>query len=323
VEYLKLIGKRWWVVAAIAAVSGLVVSLMFLVLRPRTYTATATVIVPAPSDTGSVIPATAQAVADLEAVVETRAVADEVAQKVGLTADEVAGVLDTRRLGGAGVVEIRATARNPSIAEAIAVEAGRSALTLLAQARLAPYQQRLQLAERAYQEAADAVQAFLERFGHLLPQDEFDRIGAELTDLRVRADQARAAGDRDQEAKLEARIASLTAQWSPLIVEWQTLSAARSRAQRQLETAQLDFAAAQSELAAATTGTGDVIGSRAVPVPRVRILLRSGLPIVVLATVLGILLVVGLELARPSSGRGTPTEAAVVPPSERRTSAGT
>jgi hypothetical protein len=323
VEYLKLIGKRWWVVAVIAVAAGLVASLVSLVFRPQRYAATATVIVPAPSDGGSIIPATAQAVADLQAVVGTSALADEVAGKVGLAPDEVAGALDTRRVGGSAVVEIRAEARSASMAEAIAVEAGRSALALLAEATVVPFEQRLQLAEQAYREATDAIQGFLERFGHVLPQNEFERIGAELSDLRVRADEARAEGDADRAAVLEARIAALTKQWSPLIVEWQTLNAARTRAQRQLEVAQLDFAAVRSELAAATSGTGSVIGSRAVPVSRARILLRSVLPIVVYATVLGILLVVGLELARPSSGRGTPTEAAVVPPSERRTSAGT
>jgi len=313
VEYLKLVGKRWRVVAAIAAAAGLVASLMYLVFRPQSYAATATVIVPVVTDAGSVIPATAQAVADLEALVESRAVADEVARKVGLAADDVLAALDARRIGNAGVVEIRAEARSPSTAVAVAVEAGRAALAVQAEVRLAPYEQRLQIAEQAYRDASDDVELFLARFGHIVPQDTFARVSAELNDLRRRADEARAEGDDERAEELEDRITALTERWAPLIVEWQVLSAARGRAQRQLEVAQFDHAAAGSQLAAAVEGTGGVIGSGAVPVPQTRFFLRSVLPIVVFATVLGILLVVGLELARPSPGRRTPPEARVLP----------
>lgn len=301
-RYADVIVRRWRVVALISAASALAASITYLGVRPRTYEATATVLVPVPSGASSVIMATAQAVADLQAALETRAIAERVASNLDLSIGEVAGALDTRRVGSGGVVEIRARGHVPSTVEVIAVEAGREALALFAEARLAPYARRLAIAQQTFDEANQAVQGFLERFGSIQPWDEFDRVAALLSELRARADEARASGDHERADILEARIASLTERWSPLIVEWQALSAVRSQAQRDLGAAQVDYAAARASLEAATEGAGAVTGSRATPVPRTRVFLRSVVPIVVLATALGIVLVVWLEIAGPQGG---------------------
>lgn len=293
-RYLQIVGKRWWVVALIAFAAGLSSSLVYLGLRPRNYVATVSVVVPV-APTSSVIPATSQAVADLQAMIASEALAARVAAVLGLDPGAVREGLGTSRLGSGGVVEVRFESTDRGLAKRGVVEAARQGLAMLAQARLAPYEERLQLAEEAYQAATADVQAYLERFGSILPQTEFDRIEGILGELRARADAARAEGDLARAGEIEARIASLAGRWSQLVVEWQTLSAARSRAQRQLESAQLDEVAARSALEAALNGDGAVLSAPARPVPRVRVFLDSVVPIVVLATILAIGLVIGVE----------------------------
>lgn len=313
--YLRIVGRRWWVVALVAAGALLVSSLVYLVFRPRAYVATAAVVVPVPP-TAAVIPATTQAVADLVSVVDSRVLAARVAARLRLDAGEVLGSLDAGRVGAGGLVEVRFEHRDPTIAERGAVEAAREALTMLAQARLAPYEERLRLAEEGYDEATSAVRAFLVRFGSIQPQADFDRVSALIGDLRERADAARNEGDVERAEELEGRIGTLTERWAPLVVEWQELSATRSRAQRQLESAQSEYAVVRAVLSAAATGTDPVMGSPAVAVGRGRAFIRSVLPIVVLATALAILLVVGVELA--AGGRAWSMGAVPVVSGERR-----
>lgn len=299
--YLRIVAKRWRVVVAVAVGALFVASLVYVVFRPRTYVATAAVVVPVPP-TAAVIPATTQAVADLDSVVGSRVLAARVASRLRLDPGEVLGALDAARVGTGAIVEVRFEHRDPTLAERGAVEAAREALTMLAQARLAPYEERLRLAEEAYRAATDAVRAFLVRFGSIQPQADFDRISGLIGDLRERADAARDEGDEARAEELEGRIAAITERWAPLVVEWQELSAARGRAQRQLESAQAEEAAVRAVLSAAASGTDPVMGSPAVAVSRTRAFVRSVLPIVVLATALAILLVIGVELAA-SGGR--------------------
>lgn len=294
-RYLQAVGKRWWVVVLIALTAGLSSSLVYLGFRPRNYVATVSVVVPV-APTSSVIPATSQAVADLQSMIASEALAARVAAVLGLDPGAVREGLGTSRLGSGGVVEVRFESTDRALAERAAVEAARRGLAMLAQARLAPYEERLQLAERAYEQATADVQAYLERFGGILPQTQFDRIQGILSELRARADAARAEGDIARAEEIEARIASLADRWSQLVIEWQSLSAARSRAQRQLESAQFDEAAARSALEAALYGGGTVLSAPARPVPRVRVFLDSVVPIVVLVTILAIGLVIGVEI---------------------------
>ncbi len=289
------------VVALVAVASGLVASVVLL-MRPQTYAATATVVLPTAASSGSVIASTTQEVADLQAVVRTKALAERVAKAVGLRPEDVAGGLSSTRVGNGGVVEVRYEGRDPATVERVAVEAGRQALAILADAQLAPYAQRLDIATQAFDDASERLRAFLERFGNIQPQDEFQRIAATLADLRERADEAEAAGDAERVAELSARIDALTARWSPLIVEWQGLNAARARAQRQLETAQLDYAIARSALEAVLADGSSVLGTRATAVPRLSTVVRGAVPIVVLATALAILLVIALEAVRAGMG---------------------
>lgn len=305
-RYLQIVGKRWWVVALIALVAGLSSSVVYLGLRPRGYVATVSMVVPV-APTSSVIPATSQAVADLQAMMASEALAARVAAVLDVDPGTVREGIRTSRLGNGGVVEVRFESTDRALAERAAVEAARQGLAMLAQARLAPYEERLQLAERAYEAATGEVQAFLERFGSVLPQTEFDRIEGVLSELRIRAEAARAEGDLARAGEIEARIASLAGRWSELVVEWQTLSAARGRAQRQLESAQLDEAAARSALEAALNGDGTVLAAPAHAVPRVQVFLDAVVPIVVLATILAIGLVIGVEITSARRERAVGT----------------
>ncbi len=289
------------VVALVAVASGLAASVVFL-MRPQTYAATATVVLPTAASSGSVIASTTQEVADLQAVVRTMALAERVARAVGLRPEDVAGGLSATRVGNGGVVEVRYEGREPATVERVAVEAGRQSLAILADAQLAPYAQRLDIATQALEGASERLRAFLERFGNIQPQDEFQRIASTLAELRDRAEEAEAAGEADRAAELSARIDALTARWSPLIVEWQGLNAERSRAQRQLEAAQLDYAIARSALEAVLADGSSVLGTRATPVPRLATVVRGVVPIVVVATALAILLVIGLEVVRSGMG---------------------
>ncbi len=305
--YLRVVARRWWIVAAIAGIAAILASLVYLGVRPRTYVATVSVVVPVPP-TSSVIPATAQAVADLDAVISSYPLAARVAAQLGLSAGAVQRGLDAARVGGGALLEVRFESSDPAVAERGAALAAREGLAILAEARLAPFEQRLRLAEQAYASATQAVRDYLERFGNIQPQAEFDQVSVRLLELRDRADEALARGDDGQANALDSRIQALTERWSPLIVEWQELSAARSRAQRQLEGAQLDEAAARSALEAAMTDGNGVVTSAAVPVSRTAVFVRSVVPIVVLATVLAILFVVGMELV--FAGRSGPSEGA-------------
>lgn len=283
------------------AVAACVAVVIFLV-QPRRYRATADVVVPVPTETGSLIAAVGQSVSDFEGALRSSVVAQRVSAETGVPAEGVAGGLESEQLSGGTVVEVGYTADDPDVAEAVAASASREALGLLLRGQLAPFEQQRELAEEALARASQAYEGFLKESGLLNP-DQFFRIQTlRLIDLQDRAGRARNDGDEEAAEELDARFLQLQLRLAPMQVEFTTLREALTRAASALTNAEASYAVANAALEAAEEGTS-VQGSEAVALPRAAQLLRQLLVIVVLATALAIALIVLMEL---TSSPGSP-----------------
>ncbi len=83
-DYIRLVLRRTKVVAAIVATAAVLVTLLFL-FRPATYSATATVVVPTPTNSSSLIAAVSQSISDFQAALSTDRVAERTAAEVGIS----------------------------------------------------------------------------------------------------------------------------------------------------------------------------------------------------------------------------------------------
>jgi hypothetical protein len=302
-EYVRAVGRRSRIVVIAAAVAG-VVAVMLFFLRPQTYRATATVVVPVPPGSTSVLTSVTQSVSDFQAAVGTDVVAERVAERTSLSVDEVAGGLDSSRISAGGLVEVRFVGTNPDTASQVVQIASQEALRLLLEARLAPAEKQLEIAQDNYDEASSVYRAFLTTVESVQPSDDFEAAAEQITSLREQIQAAIDDGNQDRANQLQRRLDDMTAKWSPLIVEWQALNAARSRAAATLDVAQANHTTAQAAVEVIEADGGGVDAGRAVPVSRLQVFFRTVVPTVVIATVLAIGLVILLEAFPRSSLRG-------------------
>lgn len=303
------------VVGALVAAAALTLGL--ILLQPQRYRATADVVVPIASPGGSAIAAVGQSVSDFEGAVRSDVVAKRVSSETGVPQQQVADRIDTEQLFGGTVVEVTYTADDAFVAEDAVGVVSREALVLLLQARLAPFEQELALAERDANAAANAYQDFLIANELVEPEQFFRDQQARLRVLRDRADGLRAEGNDERADEIDALIQSRTELLAPIQVEYLTTREDRARAGVRLGQARASFGAAQAAVKAAEEQRGSVTVSNAVPVSKTAQLFRQLLIAVVVAAVLAIGVIVLLELIPPASD-GVPSSAEATAPLPER-----
>ena len=298
-EYARLVARRARLVVAIVVVAAVVAVLVFL-LRPRTYAASTSVVVPVPPGS-SLIASVSQSVSDFEAALSTDSVSGRVASATGVSASDVSGGLSSERLGPSGVVQVRFEYTDPDLAERVAFDASREALILLLRARLAPYEEQLSLAEAQADAAWESYLSFLDDNSLVVPNIVFAQEENEMQDLRNRIGAALTAGDDALAQELQARLDAKAERLVPQSAEYDRISSEQQRSSEALAGAQIAYNAAAGALESVEradpgTGGGGISATDAVRVSRRSVFLRTVVPTVVIATALAIVLVVLLEV---------------------------
>jgi hypothetical protein len=299
-DYVRLLARRSRIIVIAAIAAGVLATAVF-VFRPRMYAATATVVVPAPSASTSLIASVAQSVSDFQAALSTNVVAERVASSVGITTSEVKNGLEPSRVTDSGLVEVRFEHPSPESAEDAAFEASRQALILLLDSRLEPLEAQLAIARDGYEAAQAALLTFQERTGYLVPGDVFDQENSQMQALRDAIGTALAEGDEERVEQLQERLDEKAERFVSDSVEFGAIASAQRRADEALAAAQIahDQAAASLESVEETEnpGQGGAISSTdATGVSRFQTFLRTVVPAIVIATILAIVLVVLIEI---------------------------
>jgi uncharacterized protein involved in exopolysaccharide biosynthesis len=195
-EYLRLLARRSRVVIAAVVLAVMLATLLF-VLQPPLYAARATVVVPTPNTSSSLIASVSQSVSDFLAAISTDQVAERAASAVGISPGEVASGLEPIRVSDSGVVQVRFTYEDPDIAEEAVVAVTREALILLLRSRLEPFEAQLEFARDRAEAVQDDLLDFQERTGYLEPARVFQMEDSEMQDLRNQIVAARTDGDEE------------------------------------------------------------------------------------------------------------------------------
>jgi len=307
-QYVRGFARRLGVVAVIVAIAA-VGSTLFFVLGPRLYRASAIVVIPVPGLSPSLIASVTQAVADFQAAVGTRVVAERVAAYAGVDADRIEAGIESRRVAGSAVVELIFEDESREKAEIVVIGAGREASALLLEARVAPAREQLDMAAGANEDARTAIRDFLAETGYLRPEQVFRDETARLIHLGDEAKGLWAAGRVDAAEKLERRIASRQTVLADQLVAYQRLTEDEARSVSALSVAEQSFASAEANLRAARAIDPEGAGADVIPVPRTEAFVRTVVSSVVIATVLAILLVALLEFLPRRRGPSPETSA--------------
>lgn len=265
---------------------------------------------PVPEITGSRIAAVSQNVSDFEGALRSNVVAQRVASETGLPAQRIQSGVGTEQLAAGAVVEVSFTSSDRFAARAVVDAVSTQALRVLMEAKLAPIEQAHTRAVTALETVRQEYQDFLTE-NEISDPDEFFAQQARIAQDYLEAIQAaEAEGNTDRATELRAERAGFMAGLAPLQVEYrvlqQTLTSAvqfEREANAQLVSAEAAVEAVQDE--------GTVPVSDPVPVPRLGLILRRLLVAVVVATSLGIGLVILLELttSRVAPPRAVPAGA--------------
>ena len=305
--YLRAIRRRMPFVVFTAGMAAFL-TILLLLLLPRQFRATADVVVTLPpTQTGSLLTTSAQAVSDFEGAIRSTAVAERAAIEANVETGSVLGKLETEPLVGGTVVEVSFMASDPVVAETVVETASREANLLLLEARLAPIEQLVDQAERSLAIASADYDRFISTNGLLDPALYFRREAVRLNNLRIERDRAVVARDDAAVERLEERIDAVVDILGPLQSRYDTLVVGREQAQAALTEARSAFANADAAVEAARDGSS----VQALPASGVSLLdrlPRQILVVVVVATALTIAVIVLLELIAPADRKRTVTQ---------------
>lgn len=305
-EYVRAIRRRLWIVVGVP-VLVLIATGVVLLVRPREYRVTATVVVPATQVVGSLVTVVDQSVADFEGAIRSEAVFERVADVTGVSKRAVAAGLSTRRLGTSSVVEVTYQTTESETASAVAGSASKQALELVQQSVFGPLKEQRTVAEQQYEAAMTAVEGFLSETGLVNPSQVFKIQASRLVALRDALGHAISQGQGAEARRLREQIDQKEAEVTQQVVTYQRLTDQRQRALSALQAADNQYFQARGSLLSAQEGETITV-SEPEPLPRlgstaVRQLVAAG----VIACALAIGLVVLLELLSvPPRKLGTP-----------------
>lgn len=289
--YLRVLGRRR-IVFVVPLVAGAIATALSLG-TPDRFRTEATLALPGLIENVS---DTKQFVADLEAIVETPGVLDPVAEEFGIESSALKRDLDLRQIGSSAVIEfvVRTDRVQRDDAPQILQAVGRDAVNEMYATDLARARAGVDAAQADLDRAIADLDAFSAETGQVLVSDVYSTVQRELSDLRVRQEAARAAGNTVEAQQLQGGIdyrnlvlASLSGQ----VVRYELLDDVRAQALERLGNAQSGLDAAEARLGAASRATAFRVGATT-EVARIPGLVRR----VASVTVAALVLVAGLVL---------------------------
>jgi capsular polysaccharide biosynthesis protein len=289
-DYLKVIGRRLWLVIALPALAAVLTALVVL-NQPQEYRAEANVVVPVLAEAGPSTNQVLQVISNFRSAIDSLAVTELVSRDTGVPIAELQAGLTTRQLGTSNIIEVvyRGTSKE-SIAKVLD-QASRVTLDLLTQAEVSAATANRDAARQQYDAVVADRAAFTSETNLVLPADEYRVRANELSQLRVMLEGARLSNSptvgqlevivRDRQEELEA----LGAQ----VVRFQELEERLDQANRDLESAEGQLRR-RSVLLEVNREPSAVSLSATQAVPRLAVALRQ----ITLAAVICFLLTVGV-----------------------------
>ena len=298
-DYVRLMGRRLWILVLLPLIAG---GLAFTLVssEPQRFRTVATV------GSADLLPGrneSEQYVADFYAAVTIPAIVDKVAESTGVSGQRIRTGIRTVRLGTSSLIQVsfETTQRDPAKSAAVVEQLSREALAFLFQSPVEFAQNRRNEAKKAVEEINSAMDAFLAEVGVSLPDEEYRITQSLVSQLRVRFEEANAAGDagaadrlRDAIAQREAQLVKL----GPKVVQFNRLREQREPVLATLKDADEALQRAQAR-AAVSRGESIVVVSRnATPVARTQGIVRRTVAVMAASFLLAVGLVAVLESGR-------------------------
>lgn len=272
--------RRRWVLVIAAPVLAMLLAAGWMLARPTQYEGTGSLVLHVPDQRGP--GATLQWVTNFRSALTSRTVAAEVAEELGIPADQVRSGLSAEQIGQSAIVEISYEGTPRAEIEPVMRAAAAAAVSLISGADVATARAALETAEERYAEIVAERRAFLEMTGALNPQEEYRGRIADLV-------AARRAGNDELVAALEEQVDRL----GDLAARVQRLEDGVAQAAGTLNAAERAVIAAEAPAAAAADEALDIRNVRRSP--EVPPAIRTGIATLLAAFVIGLALALFLD----------------------------
>lgn len=302
-SYLRANRRRvlWMIVAPIFAAEA---ALLLFAIGPQEYKVTAVVNVPS---SGSSVSDATQTVNDYRAIVKTEKVVRQVAAETGLSAGAIRGGIATKRDGTSTLVNVTFASDKKEKVSAVAKAVSRVGLSALVQPDVEEADRALTKAQTDAEENQQQIIEFNAARGLLVDAPEAYRSKvAELSRLKVQAQQARAQNNPARVASLDAAVEQATKDVSTLstiVRDYQRLQAKRDQLQSTINSAAAKQSEAQARLTAVNASSSIDVGG----LQKVNIFVRTARAAAI-TFVVALLLMVGvlvlMELLGPARSEG-------------------
>jgi hypothetical protein len=267
IAYLRANRRRvfWMVVAPIFAAEAIV---GVLAIGPRQYRATAAVTIPS---AGSSVSDVTQVVSDYRAKVGSDQVLRQVTAQTKLPASSIKSGLHTKREGTSNVVDVTYESSHKDRVVTVVRAVARESLSQLVDPELDVANRALAKAQSDFEAVQQQIIEFNAQHGLLLDAPEAYRSKvAELSRLKVQAQQAHAAGNSSRAASLDASVAQATKDVDALaavVRDYQKLQSKHDQLQSTINSSAAKQSEAQARKTAAdSANTVDVGGAKKVNV---------------------------------------------------------
>ena len=190
-DYLRANAKRLLAIV-VAAIAAAAVTFGVVHGGPQRYRATAKAVLPGSS--GSTASAVTLVVADFDQAVRSGDVALEVRRRTGVARDAYLAHVGTAQVAHSGTVQLTFTGSNRRVAGRVAEVATDAALARLARPELAVAQRELSAAVARYGRDRAALDDFGSKNGLVLPEQQYQSLSTQLSQVRLELAQAEALG---------------------------------------------------------------------------------------------------------------------------------
>ena len=311
-DYLRAMGKRLLVLVLLPILAG-AAAFGILYKRPAQFQSTTTVRLPVPADAPTSV--ISQANSDFTEALTSDAVTVATSKATGVPTSTIAAGLSVKQSGSSRILEVTYVTERPETADKVASAATRTALENLFSPDAALKQKQLEAAQKEYDAARAALDAF-SAASATLPADLYTQKAGEINQLEIQLVQNQATDgttdafghriDNTQAIKtFQAAIAqrrvelnrltALVSQVRPIEDRLQTAIGSLGIAQRDLQDAQAEM----DGIASPTT----IVTAPVTKANKAKALVKTVGMVGAVAIVLAVALLVLLELVRPSSRR--------------------
>jgi uncharacterized protein involved in exopolysaccharide biosynthesis len=301
-DYVTAIRRRFMLVVTLPLLAAVATAGLLFVQAER-FTSTAVVIVPALSAKGYSTSAVTQYFSTYKDVLLSKPVIDQLTKQTGLKSTDLVPNLSAATVSASSnIINVTFTGTNKTLAPKVVGLAAHLSLDALVAPQLSLAQAALVTAQGEQSTASGSLAQFTRQTGLLSPDVDYRLKVAELSQLTVQLEQARIAADAARVTALQPLIAqrqqALTTLATQLIAYQQihdgykSAVAAVTHAQQQVDGVKALIASNSSPSAVSVSGADKV--------SRIPIIIKGGAISGIVALMLALLMIVVLELMRPT-----------------------